>query len=190
MSLIPAFQIGVWNAWILVVPFILVIYGLCSLIVNKESPLFVSPVYDKKERTLSGIVMLTMVLLWAYSIFLPLSLGTAWLYAGLPLYVLGMAFVTIATLHFAGTAVDRPVTKGVFRISRHPMYFGIFLIYSGIGVACASWVFLGCSLLLVVLGERLAAPEERLCLERFGETYRDYMHRTPKWIGFPKSGQQ
>ena len=30
--------------------------------------------------------------------------------------------------------------------------------------------------------------EERCCLERYGNVYREYMNRTPRWIGIPKSG--
>jgi len=29
--------------------------------------------------------------------------------------------------------------------------------------------------------------EERFCLEKYGDAYREYMNRTPRWIGFPKS---
>jgi len=29
--------------------------------------------------------------------------------------------------------------------------------------------------------------EEEQCLEKYGDTYREYMDRTPRWIGIPKS---
>ena len=32
-----------------------------------------------------------------------------------------------------------------------------------------------------------AITEERHCLEEYGDAYRDYMNRTPRWIGIPKS---
>jgi len=32
-----------------------------------------------------------------------------------------------------------------------------------------------------------AGYEERQCLEHFGEDYRQYMNRTPKWIGIPET---
>ncbi len=34
MSLIPAFELGLWNAWILVLSFFLVCVGLLSLIIR------------------------------------------------------------------------------------------------------------------------------------------------------------
>jgi protein-S-isoprenylcysteine O-methyltransferase Ste14 len=28
--------------------------------------------------------------------------------------------------------------------------------------------------------------EERTCLNKFGNAYREYMDRTPRWLGIPK----
>jgi protein-S-isoprenylcysteine O-methyltransferase Ste14 len=33
----------------------------------------------------------------------------------------------------------------------------------------------------------LSPFEEAMTLEHYGKTYKKYMERTPKWIGFPKS---
>ena len=189
MSLIPAFEIGVWNAWIFIFPYLLINLGLPFLIGNKGAAQFIWPPYNKKERKLRGINMVTFFGPWIYSVFLPLKLGTAWFYAGLFIYLLGMIFVTVATLNFATTPLDKPVTKGVFRISRNPMTLGGFLALVGIGIVCASWILLLCAMVFIVLQQTLVIAEERMCLEKFGNAYQEYMNRTPKWIGLPKSGE-
>jgi len=28
--------------------------------------------------------------------------------------------------------------------------------------------------------------EERFCLKQYGDTYREYMNKTPRWLGIPK----
>jgi protein-S-isoprenylcysteine O-methyltransferase Ste14 len=33
----------------------------------------------------------------------------------------------------------------------------------------------------------MIAIEEEVCLNKFGDAYRDYMHKTPRWLGLPKS---
>jgi len=188
MSAIPVFEIGVWNAWIFILPFLLVTYGVSYSIVNRKSALFSWPKYSKQERALLGIMMVCLIASWIYSIFVPLKLGTPWFYTGLPIYLIGLIFATLATLNFAKTSPDKPNTGGIYHISRHPMYIGWVLVYLGVGIASALWVYL--LLVLVVLGMYipvLAIPEERLCLERFGDAYREYMNRTPRWIGIPKS---
>lgn len=188
MSFTPVFGIGLWNAWIFILGMVLISYGLRYLIVNKKATLFIWPQYNEKEKKLNYIYMVIYYASGIYSIFLPLKLGTAWFYAGFFIYLLGMIFVTMTMLSFATTSVDKAVTKGVFRISRNPMYFGFFLIPIGIGIACASWVFLLCAMLSIILLNILAIPEERMCLERYGNAYREYMNKTPKWIGIPKFG--
>lgn len=190
MSFTPVFEIGLWNAWIFILGMVLISYGLRYLIVNKKATLFIWPQYNEKEKKLNYIYMVIYYASGIYSIFLPLKLGTAWFYAGFFIYLLGMIFVTMTMLSFATTSVDKAVTKGVFRISRNPMYFGFFLIPIGIGIACASWVFLLCAMLSIILLNILAIPEERMCLERYGNAYREYMNKTPKWIGIPKFGKK
>ena len=188
MSLIPAFQIGLWNTWIFILPFLLINYGLTSLIA-KDSALFIWPQYNKKEKNFLTILMVTIFASFIYTIFLPLKLSTAWFYAGLFIYLVGMIFLTVAVVNFATTPADKPVTKGVFCISRNPMYVGWFLIYIGIGIACASWIFLLIAMVFIILQHILVITEERMCLEKFGNEYREYMTKTPKWIGIPESGK-
>jgi len=185
MSLIPAFEIGVWNAWILILGLGLINYGL-GFLIAKESMLSTWPTYNQKEKKLFGIFMVDCVAPWIYSIFLPLQLGTAWFYVGLLIYLLGIVFLTAAVVNHATTSLDKPVTKGLYRISRHPINLSWFLVYIGIGIACASWVFLLCGIVFIILGQILAIAEERGCLEKFGDSYREYMNRTSRWIGIPK----
>ena len=191
MSLIPAFEIGLWNAWIFVIPYLYVNYGLSYLIVDRKATFFTWPSYTKLEKRWLGILMVTFLGPLIYSIFLPVKLDEAWFYIGLSIYLLGVLSVTMATLSFSNTPLDEPVTKGIYRISRHPMNFGCFLVLIGIGIASASWVLLSCAVVFIILqGKVLEKPEERMCLERFGDAYQEYMNRTPRWIGTPKPATQ
>lgn len=80
MSSIPAFEIGLWNAWLFILPFLLMSYGLSYLIVSREAALFIWPQYNKQEKRLMGIMMVTLAASWIYSVFVPLKLGTVWFY--------------------------------------------------------------------------------------------------------------
>jgi protein-S-isoprenylcysteine O-methyltransferase Ste14 len=186
MSLVPAFEIGVWNAWIFILGLGLINYGL-GFLIAKESMLSTWPDYSQKEQRLFGIFMFVWVAPWIYSIFLPLQLGSALFYPGLAIYLLGIVFLAIAVINHATTPMGKPVTKGLYSISRHPMNLSWFLAYIGTGIACASWIFLLCGVLFIILGQILAVAEERGCLEEYGDAYREYMNKTPRWIGIPKS---
>jgi len=187
MPLIPAFEIGLRNAWLFIIPYVYVYYGLGYLIVDRKATLFVWPSYTKSERGFSGISTVILFGPLIYSIFLPVELGGAWFYAGLAIFLLGVIFVIMATLSFSTTPLDQPVTKGIYHISRHPINLGSFLVLIGIGIASTSWVLILCAILFIILqGIILEKSEERMCLEKFSDAYREYMNRTPRWIGIPK----
>jgi protein-S-isoprenylcysteine O-methyltransferase Ste14 len=187
MSLVPAFEIGVWNAWIFMVW--LLIQNLV-IVANKKLYQRFGEASDKKPSQAYKVLNLLANLLWllstAYSIFLPLKLGAAWFPIGLVIFLAGLVTIIIATVNFATTPIDEPVTRGVYRYSRHPMYTAIILIYLGASIASASWVFLLVTIIWAVLFSISVKDEERYCLERYGPAYREYMNRTPRWLGIPK----
>jgi len=187
MSLVPEFELGLWNAWI----FILLVFIIPHLVLSKNwKARGVDEEmrrYNKKEKRLGNIVTVVFFASLIYGVFLPLKLWTAWFYVGLLIYLLGMILLIMATLNFATTPLDEPVTKGAYRISRNPVYLGMILSFIGIGIACASWLWLLLGAINTILQHILIASEERWCLEKYGDAYREYMNRTPKWIGIPKS---
>jgi protein-S-isoprenylcysteine O-methyltransferase Ste14 len=188
MPLIPAFEIGVWNAWIFMVYYILGIP--LTRLINKgavEKSDVAAPAYKGTKDKIVKFYQSSYLLLLIYSVFLPLRLGTIWFYTGLAISLVGLIMLTITMVNFAATPRDEPVNTGLYRYSRHPMYITQFLMFIGVGIASASWVFLLFSILRTIASFMLMIPEERFCLEKYGNTYRDYMNTTPRWIGIPKS---
>jgi len=145
------------------------------------------PLTKTKKRLALSTHAVIMPVAAIYSIFLPLKIGTAWLYAGLLIFALSMVITVMTSISFATTPLGEPVTRGVYRISRHPIYLSAFLLYVGIGIACASWVLLLLAVAWIVLWHIVVPAEERFLLEKYGDAYRKYMDRTPRWIGIPKS---
>ena len=196
MSLIPALELGLWNAWIFMLYVILsnvLPYVLSGWLIDKEvlkKGTATDMPLNETEKNISNIISFLFFTLVAYSIFSPLKLGTVWFFAGFLIYLLGAIIMTIAILDFSTTAVDKPVTKGVYCFSRNPMYFGMFLIFGGTSIACVSWVFLLFTAVFIILSHIDVVSEERSCLQKYGNAYREYMNRTPRWIGIPKSGKK
>ena len=127
-----------------------------------------------------------------YSVFLPLELGTVWFYAGLPITLVGLAGSLAVLVSWAITPAGKPVTRGFYRYSRHPMYVAMFMLLLGVSIASVSWVFL---LFAIISGVGVTRPffvkiEEAQCLGHYGAAYREYMNRTPRWIGIPKSKKE
>ena len=192
MSFSPPLEIGLWNTWIFMVGW--VFFHMAPL----TWPIFrydikamfkkgsASPPYSKNERIINNLGTMVWFILLGYSVFLPLPLGTPLLYAGIALFVAGLTIFEIAMISFTKTAIDEPVTTGLYRHSRHPVYIGVFIQYFGIGIVSASGLFLLLMVVSIVLSILIAPAEERFCCEKYGDTYRDYMNRTPRWLGASK----
>ena len=189
MSAIPAFEIGVWNAWIFMLLFVL--HPLVTALFQKHAwkklrspanPLNTS--FQIKVRSFSEIIRVPAII---YSIFLPLRIGTSWFYIGLSMYLVGAGLFLILWINWATTEPDQPITRGIYRYSRHPMYITGILTLIGTSLASASWVFLLFTIFMAASWILLSPSEERDCIQKYGDTYRKYMNKTPRWIGLPKS---
>ncbi len=188
MSLVPAFELGLWNAWIFMLPAMAIsVFGPRIL---GERGCEEDLGLTKKEKTISNAGNILVFALIAYSILLPIELGTAWFFVGCFVYLLGAIIMFIAIFDFRTTPMDKPVTKGVYRFSRNPMYLGTFLFFDGTGIACLSWVFLILTGALIVLIHIGVVSEERSCLQKYGNQYQEYMSHIPRWLGIPKSKKQ
>jgi len=142
---------------------------------------------SQRYKVVSAVSMVIDTMAVAYSIFLPLKLGTIWFYAGLAIFLIGLVVLTTATVNFATTPMDVPITRGIYHYSRHPLYLASLLIYFSVGIASASWVFLLVFVVQSVSIRISAVGEERYCLEKYGEAYSEYIDKTPRWLGLPKS---
>jgi protein-S-isoprenylcysteine O-methyltransferase Ste14 len=142
---------------------------------------------NKKIDVVSNILVIAMFCSFIYSIFVPIKLGTVWFYIGLLVYLIAIVLIIISLINFATTSIDKPVTKGAYRYSRNPMFIGFFLCFFGIAIACISWVYLVLTLFFILTTVYLSPFEEAITLGYYGKVYKEYMRRTPKWIGIPKS---
>ena len=188
MSITPASEIGLWNAWIfmicfLIPPIILILVGkdkASSKRLNVSVPI-------KHEKLLNVISTAIVVAGIIYSIFLPLQLGKVWFFIGLVIFLIALVISISATFFVRTTPIDKPFTEGPYRYSRHPYYVAQTLIFLSIAIASVSWVFLMLTVIMGIFHLIFAPAEEQYCLKRYGKDYEEYMKRTPRWIGIPKS---
>ena len=188
MSLIPAFEIGIWNAWIFMIW--LVISPLLSNVIIKEkdvSKRLRASAPMKYETILNIISMVAVFGGFAYSIFLPIQFNTTWFYIGFLIFIFGL-IIDLSVLYALRKAeFDKPFTDGPYKISRHPIYLALILIIISVSIMSFSVVFL-IILIIILIHLLLAVPaEEQYCLKKYGKNYQEYMARTPRWIGLPKS---
>ena len=105
-------------------------------------------------------------------------------YAGLFIGTVGVllwaaAMWTLGSSLAVLPGTDHLVTKGVYRVFRHPVYIGIVLTLSGLFVACGSvpcLVYVG--VVVIPLNIIRARAEEKALLEQLGPPYQQYRDST------------
>ena len=192
MSLVPEFELGLWNAWIIAILGFLLPW--IPPYINKETAnkRMGKIKWNEYNKTVKIALIVTQFIIMPfaiiYSFFLPMKLGTIWFYAGLPISMIGIIMPIIAGVSFATAPLDKPLTTGVYRITRNPEYLSVFLQYLGIGISCLSWIFILCAVIWIISFHiEVVQSEEPSLIEKYGDAYKEYMNRTPRWIGIPKS---
>jgi protein-S-isoprenylcysteine O-methyltransferase Ste14 len=188
MSLISEFEIGFWNAWIFMIWTIVIPIFLNYLIKEIEiTKILRTSVPMKFEKSLNIISMGAVIFGFLYSIFLPLKINTIWFYIGIIIFLFGFIFDLSILITLRIAKPGKPFMKGPYKYSRHPGYFSLFMIMISISLMSFSWIFL---ILTIICGIHLiivAPVEEKYCLNKYGKDYQDYINKTPRWIGIPKS---
>ena len=187
MASSATFEIGIWNAWVFMSAFIfqMLVMMFAGKQISKRSHVPSDARRTMLEKYIGTIANFIWFIALIYSIFLPLLLGTIWFYIGFSIFILGLLILVISTHNFMTTPVDQMIQKGVYQISRHPMYLATFLICLGSGIATLSWIFILLSVVIMVCFHNEALLEERYCLEKYQDLYTRYMNRVPRWFGIP-----
>jgi protein-S-isoprenylcysteine O-methyltransferase Ste14 len=181
-------KIGVWNAWIFMSVFIvqMIIIAFADKHIRERSHVPKEARRTTLEKYIGFIANILWLLALGYSVFLPLLFRTVWFYIGSSVFIIGVLLMSFATSKFMTTPMDQLIRKGVYKFSRHPMYLATFLICMGSGIATASWILIFLSIIMVVCLHYEALLEERYCLIKYKDLYKDYMNSVPRWFGIPK----
>ena len=127
MSLVPAFEIGAWSAWIFAVYQLLTVPLLFRIAGKRGSTSDENLNLSATQRVIATSTKLLLFPALIYSIFLPLPLGTVWFYIGLIIFLLGLIVYVMPSKGILDIPPDKPFTKGLYRYSRHPIYMTMVL---------------------------------------------------------------
>jgi protein-S-isoprenylcysteine O-methyltransferase Ste14 len=121
--------------------------------------------------------------------FVPAMVPAGWLGAMVVALALLLFAWAIATITRAGSNVptNRPTTTivdlGPYRLTRNPIYLGMFVGLVGLAIACNSlWLLVTLVPFAVVIRYGVVAREEAYLERKFGDTYRGYRERVRRWL--------
>jgi protein-S-isoprenylcysteine O-methyltransferase Ste14 len=111
-----------------------------------------------------------------------LCVGIAFLAAGALLRVWGSAYVGSGVVHSPSMHGDALLADGIYRHTRNPLYLGTLLHTFGVALAMPVSGAFFAIVLLWIFQIRLALAEEPFLTARFGEPYRVYAARVPRFL--------
>ena len=110
--------------------------------------------------------------------------------AGVFLITAGLIVFVLAFLNFGdswrvGVDYQTPgalVTRGIFSITRNPIYVFINLWFIGTFLINGTIIFLVLAVLAIVAQHWQIVREERFLTQRYGEAYARYLQKTPRYL--------
>jgi protein-S-isoprenylcysteine O-methyltransferase Ste14 len=185
MEIFPVLKLGWLNGWLLLGA-LSIAEGLFFLLSPKQ---VVARLFDRSGWNRPQAVFTVIGKFFALGCIVlffltPLKISSPLFYIGTILAVLGLIGLIKALFDFKNTPLDQPVTKGLYKISRHPQIFMASVVLLGTCLAIGSW-----AALLSFLGARIfehygILAEEDVCLKQYGEQYRIYMRQVPRYFVF------
>jgi steroid 5-alpha reductase family enzyme len=157
--------------------------------------------------SLFKVFWLQAVFLWVMA--LPLQMGitaggpTQWCWMdglGLLAWGVGFSFETVGDFQLARFKADpankgKILTRGLWALTRHPNYFGEFLMWWGIFSTALSipgiwWTIISPVLTTLVLTRMTGIDLTEKTILETKPQYRDYIRTTPAFFPWPTSGKQ
>lgn len=140
----------------------------------------------------AGMILVALLLEFVAPLGPGIGLGPARaIMVGVSFVVLGAVPFGFAVHRFLGAGTNLPtwqpslalVESGPYRLTRNPIYIGLLTIYFGIGVALTSgWVLLSMPIIAAILHYGVVLREEAYLSAKFGDAYRAYLARVPRWF--------
>lgn len=172
------------NGLLLLVPFLLVRFGLLSAL-DREAVRRAAhfPPMAGKNRAAYWIYQAANAAIVLTLGFLTVEPGGSRLFwAGAALYASGLILCGLSAAAFSSPSADGLCRGGLYRFSRNPMYVSYFLFFAGCALLARSYVLGGIVIVFIFSSHALILAEERWCAESFGEAYGQYRRAVRRYI--------
>lgn len=185
MVFVPKLALGIIHGWLFFAAY-LIVFGITIRIFPEDvrKRLYDRSRWTQKQKTLTAVGKLFTIANLVLFVLSPIRFGTGVFIAGVALWAVGLLALEIALVNYRNTPMDVPVTRGLYRISRNPQIFGVWLLFTGICLIIGSWLSLIIHAVSLVLLHRSVLAEEEACLDQYGDAYRELMRRAPRYFVF------
>jgi protein-S-isoprenylcysteine O-methyltransferase Ste14 len=110
-------------------------------------------------------------------------IGWACVWIGLVVLIIALGWLGLARSF--GQEAKRLEIAGLYRVTRNPQLMGGALLITGYVFLWPSWFALGWWVLFAAMTHMMVLTEEEHMQSVYGEAYRQYCQRVPRYLGFP-----
>ncbi|MFX1316170.1 MAG: methyltransferase family protein [Promethearchaeota archaeon] len=185
MDFLPKFSFGLLNGWIYFV-FYLIIFILlmstCSREIKKR--LYDRSLWDKKTKIITAIGKLFSFANIIMIFLGVIQFGTVEFIIGTVLYSVGLIGLGIAITNYRNAPLDKPITSGLYKISRNPQMIMIYIMFTGMILVIASWINLIFLSITIICAHFSIIGEEKALIEQYGVSYKEYKEKVPRYFLF------
>ena len=169
-------------AWVLI-PFLFIRFVLLGTLDKKAlSRAALFPTTIGKEKIAYWLYQISNVLIFLYLFLLKIETTHPLFYIGLAIYILGIIICVISIINFAKPTENGINTKGIYKISRNPMYVGYFIFFLGCALLTRSILLFIFLIVFQISAHWIILSEERWCINEFGKEFIGYMDKVRRYL--------
>ena len=185
MELFPAFEIGWLNGWIFMVIFFFIL-GIVIKMCPKEviTRLYDNEGWTKSQYTFTKLGKLCALIHIILVIFTPISSVSIEYMIGIIIYLIGTIGFVIAVINFKKALLGKPITSGLYKISRNPQVITLFLVSLGTSLTIGSWTAVIVVVISIIFFHFRILGEEKRLTEQYGDSFLEYKKRVPRYFIF------
>jgi len=115
---------------------------------------------------------------------MPLKVDSSYFVVGLVLFIISFGAYIISLVAYATSNPDKPVTKGIYKLSRNPQQISTIFIWIGVGLMTNYVLIIAICVLQLFTVYPTFKAQERFCFDKYGFDYHDYMKNAPRYFLF------
>lgn len=172
------------NGFLLLLPFLAVRFGLLAGL-NKNAIRragYFAPLQGN-EKIAYYIYQISNIGLFICLIFLKVTADFSLQFSmGLICYFLGLILCAVSIVNFSAPDDCGMNVNGLYQFSRNPMYIAYFICFIGMALLTQSLELFAIIMIFQISAHWIILSEERWCIEKFGEAYKQYMRNVRRYI--------
>ena len=181
MDFIPSINLTFINGFLLIIPMFIIRFGLPYLINPESLPkLQYFPEVIGVERIALRVYFITNTFIIFSPIIFPVVFNFNTFYIGICIYSIGILFFILSIISFSQNSSF--THKGIYKLSRNPMYIGYLGIFLGTAIVINSIFHITIVIIYQAAVHFLILSEERWCKKQFGSKYEKYLEDVPRYF--------